>query len=244
VTSLAPVTTYVQRPVVLRIQTYRPVVTTVCSYRPACPCSPCANGPLAESPRHELLCAGGDRGPRAELRLRRSTALRWARPRRLLCSFDGELLGAATTSYYAPPTTSYSGAADNELLCSGRFERGCRDHLLPAELHDHVSFVGDERHDHDRSDFEWLDNDWLSLDDLLQRVPANVAPGSRVFQFINEWRRWGKHRRAVAAEQSYQRQLNSSAEAGRRRPAAGSSEATAADFRTTRNRPREARPGS
>src|SRR5258708_2428379 len=97
VTSLSPVTTYVQRPVVVPYTTYRPVVTTVLlPTAPACPCSPCATGACGVAPAPSYYAPAAIAAPAPSCGCGASTAV---------------AMGAATTAYYGPSTMTYSGAA-------------------------------------------------------------------------------------------------------------------------------------
>jgi hypothetical protein len=111
VTSLSPVTTYVQRPVVVPYTTYRPVVTTVLlPTAPACPCSSCATGACGVAPATSYYAPAAIAAPSCGCGA--STALATgAATTAYYAPATASYSGAATTSYYAPPATSYSGAA-------------------------------------------------------------------------------------------------------------------------------------
>ncbi|HEV2972217.1 MAG TPA: hypothetical protein VGY55_19745 [Pirellulales bacterium] len=113
VTSLAPVTTYVQRPVVVPYTTYRPVITTVMMppVAPACPCSTCSScatgacaaptlayyaPPAVAAPAPSCGCGASAAGPPTSSYYAPQTASYYA---------------PATTRYYAPQTSSYYAPA-------------------------------------------------------------------------------------------------------------------------------------
>ncbi len=96
VTSMAPTTTYVQRPVVVPYTTYRPVVTTVAMpVAPACPCSACGAGVAPATSYY-------------------APATSYYAPAAAAPSCGCGMASAATTgvtsAYYAPATGYYGGA--------------------------------------------------------------------------------------------------------------------------------------
>jgi hypothetical protein len=91
VTSMAPVTTYVQRPVVVPYTTYRPVITTVMMppVAPACStCSACSSCATA-APTLAYYAPAAVAAPAPS------------------CGCGASAAAPATTSYYAPQTASY-----------------------------------------------------------------------------------------------------------------------------------------
>jgi hypothetical protein len=104
---MSPVTTYVQRPVVVPYTTYRPVVTTVqMPVASACPCSPCATGACA-APATNYYAPAAIASPAPSCGCGASTAAYYS-PTALA-------YGGASTAYYAPPSTwggsTYSATA-------------------------------------------------------------------------------------------------------------------------------------
>jgi hypothetical protein len=113
VTSLSPVTTYVQRPMVVPYTTYRPVVTTVLlPTAPACPCSTCATGACGVAPATSYYAPAAIAAPAPSCGCGASSGLATgAATTAYYGPSTASYSGAAMASYYAPPATSYSGAA-------------------------------------------------------------------------------------------------------------------------------------
>ncbi len=117
VTSLSPVTTYVQRPVVVPYTTYRPVVTTVMMpVAPACPtcsaCSACA----APATSYYAPAAVAAPAPSCGCGAPALTSAAVAPALASTAAPTTSYYGGATTAYYSAPATGYGSAPDNELL--------------------------------------------------------------------------------------------------------------------------------
>jgi hypothetical protein len=111
VTSLSPVTTYVQRPVVVPYTTYRPVVTTVLlPTAPACPCSPCATGACGAAPATSYYAPTAVAAPAPSCGCGASTAMATGAASTAYYAPSSTGYGAATASYYAPATSGATGS--------------------------------------------------------------------------------------------------------------------------------------
>jgi hypothetical protein len=109
VTSLSPVTTYVQRPVVVPYTTYRPVVTTVMMpIAPACPtCSACAAPATSYYAPAAVAAPAPSCGCGAPALTNATVAPALASTAAPTTSY----YGGATTAYYSAPATGYGAPA-------------------------------------------------------------------------------------------------------------------------------------
>jgi hypothetical protein len=109
VTSLSPVTTYVQRPVVVPYTTYRPVVTTVMMpVAPACPtCSACAAPATSYYAPAAVAAPAPSCGCGAPGLASATVAPSLASTAAPTTSY----YGGATTAYYSAPATGYGAPA-------------------------------------------------------------------------------------------------------------------------------------